>query len=379
MGWGGWPDKIQKPGEANYSRHNIVSGNRIFSFMLVLADGGGIYTQGLTGSSLEDGEQVRGNVVYDQYGSGHAVYTDNGSCFITVADNVIFHTNFDNWGSRHRNYYNGGDGSTNDPLLIQGNYWEQGTPDEDRGGVVVRGNRLISMLGQAPGSILEGAGLDSDFQWILTRRLGRPAAPDPPERVAAVAANGAAYVTWSPPTYDGEAPVESYTVTASNGAKATLSAEGLWSTGYAKVEGLPNGHEYTFTVTAKNTHGTSPPSLPSRAVTPAGDQPRPGAPQNIRVFAESSGIASVDFQAPKGGGPVLSYVVTVKPGDRRVVFSGRAEVALAGTTHTTFSTIDGLTPGETYTFVMNAFGPGGDGPPAVSDAVTVPKTEPRPL
>jgi Fibronectin type III domain/Right handed beta helix region/Protein of unknown function (DUF1565) len=378
MGWGGWPDKIRKPGEANYSRNNMVSSNRIFDYMLVLADGGGIYTQGLTGTSLDDGEQVRGNVVYDQYGSGHALYTDNGSCFITVADNVIFHTNFDNWGSRHRDFYNGADGSTNDPLVIQGNYWEQGTPDENRGGVAVRSNRLISLLGQAPASILESAGLDSDFRWIVTQRLGRPTAPEAPERVAAVAGNNAAYVTWSPPTYEGEAPVESYTVTASNGATATLSAEALWSTGYVKVEGLPNGKEYIFTVTAKNAHGTSAHSLPSRAVVPTADLRQPGAPQNVRVYAESNGIASVHFQAPKEGGPVLSYVVTVKPGDRRVVFSGRAEVALAGTTHTTFSTIDGLTPGETYQFVMVALGPGGEGPPTASNAVTVPKTEPRP-
>ncbi len=370
MGWGGWPDKIKKPGQANDSRRNVVAGNRIFDYMLVLADGGGIYTQGLTGTALEDGEQVRGNVVYNQYGSGHALYTDNGSTFITVANNIIFHTNFDNWGSRHRNYYNGGDGSTNDQLRIEGNYWEQGTPDEDRGGVEVHRNRLISALGQAPASILEGAGLGSDFSWILQRRLGAPSAPEAPERVAAVAGWNAAYVTWSPPVYEGEAPVESYTVTASNGAKATLSAESLWSVNYVKVEGLPNGKEYTFTVTAKNANGTSPPSLPSHAVIPGGDIRKPGAPQNLRVFVDPSGIASVHFQAPpKEGGPVLSYIVTVKPGDRRVVFSGRSEIALSGTTHTTFSTIDGLTLGETYQFVMTAFGPFGEGPPAVSNAV----------
>jgi hypothetical protein len=80
----------------------------------------------------------------------------------------------------------------------------------------------------------------------------------------------------------------------------------------------------------------------------------------------------VHFQAPKEGGPVLTYIVTVMPGGRRVVFGGRAEVALQGTTHTTFSTIEGLTPGETYTFVMTALGPGGEGAPAVSNAIKVP-------
>jgi hypothetical protein len=373
MGWGGWPDKIQKPGQANYSRHNIVAGNRIFDFMLVLADGGGIYTQGLTGTDLEDGEKVRGNVVYNQYGSGHAIYTDNGSCFVTVADNVIFHTNFDNWGSRHRNYYNGGDGSANDPLLIQGNYWEQGTPDENRGGVEVRDNHTISMLGQAPESITGNAGLSSDFAWIVSRKLGRPSAPEPPERVAALAGDGEAYITWTPPVYTGEAPVDSYTVTASNGAKATLSAGGLWNTGYAKITGLANGSVYTFTVTATNANGTSSPSLPSRPVTPGAAPAKPGAPQNVRAYTDEHGIASIHFQAPKEGGPALEYIVTVKPTGRRVVFSGRAELALQGTTHTTFGTVDGLKPGETYTFEVNALGPGGTGPAAASQPVQVPK------
>src|SRR5262249_15756809 len=147
----------------------------------------------------------------------HALYTDSGSSNITVGGNVVFHTNFDNWGSRHRNFYDGKDGSTNDPLLIENNYWEQGTPDEDRGGVVVRSNRLIRELGQAPASNRQAAGLEPEFRWILTRRLGRPTAPEPPERVAALAVNGAAYITWCPSVYEGVAPVDSYTVTASGG------------------------------------------------------------------------------------------------------------------------------------------------------------------
>ena len=132
MGWGGWPDKVKQAGQANYSENNVVANNRVFNFMLVLADGGGIYTQGLTGPSLAMGEKVTGNVVSDQFGSGHAIYTDNGSCNITVSGNVIFNTNFDNWGSRHADYYNGKDGKTRDPLAILNNYRQQGDADSER-------------------------------------------------------------------------------------------------------------------------------------------------------------------------------------------------------------------------------------------------------
>jgi hypothetical protein len=57
MGWGGWPDKIKKPGVTNFSKENIVAYNLIFDLMLVLADGGGIYTQGITGGNLAEGEK----------------------------------------------------------------------------------------------------------------------------------------------------------------------------------------------------------------------------------------------------------------------------------------------------------------------------------
>ena len=52
--------------------------------MQVLADGGGIYTQGITGSSLADGEHITGNVILDWFDLKHAIYTDIGSTFITA-------------------------------------------------------------------------------------------------------------------------------------------------------------------------------------------------------------------------------------------------------------------------------------------------------
>ncbi|HEY4460304.1 MAG TPA: right-handed parallel beta-helix repeat-containing protein [Pseudonocardiaceae bacterium] len=52
VGWGGWPDKVKLPAEPNYSHGNAFTDNLIFDHMSVLSDGGGIYTNGITGTSL---------------------------------------------------------------------------------------------------------------------------------------------------------------------------------------------------------------------------------------------------------------------------------------------------------------------------------------
>jgi Right handed beta helix region/Fibronectin type III domain len=375
MGWGGWPDKVKLPGQANFSENNVVSENLIHDLMLVLADGGGIYTQGLTGHSLADGEKVTGNVVTRQYGSGHSLYTDNGSCYVTVANNIIFDTNFDNWGSRHANYYDGKDGSQYDPLLIEGNYWQQGDEDNDRRGVVERGNVLISKVSESPAAIWEHAGLESSYRDVLQRSFGKPVAPEAPSRVAAAPGDAAAYVTWSPSVFEGGSPVISYKVTASTGAVATIGAEQFWQYSYVKINGLPNGKAVRFTVTAANAAGESVPSMVSAFVTPTPELQPLAAPQRVTV-SSGNGKASIHFQAPKMSraeeetNPLLAYSVTVNPGGRKVIFTGRRITSLAGT-HTTFDVIDGLTSGETYTFSVAAIGAAGEGAPLTTPAVTI--------
>ncbi len=370
MGWGGWPDKIKKPGVTNFSKENVIANNLIFDLMLVLADGGGIYTQGITGKSLEEGEKVTGNVIHDQFASGHAIYTDNGSCNITVSGNVIFQTNFDNWGSRHADYYDGQDGKNYDPLTIENNYWQQGDKDGVIRNVTERGNRLIHSMSEAPAEIIQRAGIEADARQVLQRTFDTPAPPEPPSRVSVAAMDGTAWVTWGPPVFEGGAPVKSYTATASNGAHASIEAAAFRTFGYLKVPGVENGKPVTFTVTARNANGTSAPSMPSLVVTPS-EKTQVGAPQKASALP-GNGMASIHFQAPaqKRGetAPILGYAVTVNPGGRRVIFTGRGEVGLDGT-HTTFSVIDGLKPGESYTFSVAAITPLGDGPPIVTEPV----------
>lgn len=376
IGWGGWPDKIHMAGQANNSARNVISDNLIHDEMLVLSDGGGIYTQGLTGKSLADGERVTGNVVSNQWSSGHAIYTDNGSSMITISGNVMIQTDHDNWGSRHRDYYDNNAGKVFDPLVIENNWWQQGDEDSSKENVTVENNHVIASLAEAPAEILHAAGLEPAYRDILALRFAKPAPPEPPTRVAAWAGDGYADVTWNPSVAQGGSPVKQYIVHASNGSGAGISAANFWKYAYVKVPNLPNGAPVTFTVTALNAQGTSVASLPSLPVTPADRKlDPPAAPEGVSVLA-GKGDVSVHFRLPPEDhnaverSPILAYQVTVDPGGRKVIFTGRNIVVLEGR-HTTFDVIGGLTSGKAYTFSVAAVNNAGAGTPVVVGPVTV--------
>ena len=359
IGWGGWPDKIALPGVANRSTGNVIELNRITRFMLKLSDGGGIYTQGRTGLSLADGERVEGNVIDAQFSSGHGIYTDNGSAMITVRGNVIFNTNHDNWGSRHKDYYDGAKGDDNDPLAIEDNWWQQGDTDSNTKQVIDQHNHLINAISDAPAKVLQSAGLEPGYRDL--RVPPKPVAPEAPTSVSAFIAGGMAYVTWRPPVFEGGGAIDHYTVRSSDGRESTLSATEYDRLSYAQFALAPLSSPRTFTVTASNSLGVSAPSLPSLAVSEL-DKPLlpPGAPQSVSVRVEGT-RASIHFGLPKDQSKMLlAYVVTVEPG-RTETFTGRRILALEGT-HVTFVTVDGLTPGKHYRFGVAAVNSTGQGP-----------------
>jgi len=169
-------------------------------------------------------------------------------------------------------------------------------------------------------------------------------------------------VSWSAPS-DGGSPILLYNIISSPGS-LTQAVNGTDLTGV--VIGLTNGTAYTFTVTALNTLGTSPPSTSSASVVP---KAVPEAPTNVLAIA-ADGAASVSWEAPDsdGGSPILQYNVSSTPDALGATVDGS----------TLNVTVTGLTNFVAYTFTVtavNVVGPGS--PSAPSNEVTPPNDPPE--
>ncbi|MGC9386251.1 MAG: right-handed parallel beta-helix repeat-containing protein [Hydrogenovibrio sp.] len=74
------------------NRHNKVTHNRTYATLQQLWDGGGIYTTGYQGTSMDDALLIEGNVFSDKNPErgGNTVYSDGMSRFIKVRNNVMY-------------------------------------------------------------------------------------------------------------------------------------------------------------------------------------------------------------------------------------------------------------------------------------------------
>lgn len=91
-------------------------------------------------------------------------------------------------------------------------------------------------------------------------------APGAPTGVSATAGDRQATLTFTPPTNTGGSEIIDYSVTV-NGGTPTITT----SSSPITISGLTNGTAYTFTVTARNSIGTSTSSTPSNSVTPVAE------------------------------------------------------------------------------------------------------------
>jgi hypothetical protein len=379
MGWGGWPDKIGDAATPNPSHDNVVSDNLIYDYMLLLDDGGGIYTQGLTGTSMADGEKVTGNDIHDQWGLGKNVYTDNGCTYETIAGNVLYHVSYANVASRHTDYRDAL--GNNDATLITDNWWEQADPDSDNKGLVTTGNHLLTSPAAAPAAIVANAGLEPAYRHLLGVRTAPASVPEAPERVGSFAADGAVYALWSPSLFAGNTSLRGYQVTAtgSDGSvrASSVSAADFQRTGYGEVTGLTTGVLYRVTVRAVNAVGASQVSLPAAPVTPGPLAGKPAAaPTGIKARPGSSAV-SLQWTPPSSTGdtPVIGYRVTLSDGTstRTVDVTGRDALVSQPTAKAMIRVIDRLAPATTYTITISAVTGTGPGAPA-SVTVATPAT-----
>ncbi|MBV9256714.1 MAG: hypothetical protein JO215_01710, partial [Ktedonobacteraceae bacterium] len=123
-------------------------------------------TNGITGPSLAHGEHLTGNVIHDQVGKGHVIYTDNGCTNESILGNGIYNTGAANaWASRHVDYTaNNGNYDATD---VENNYWENPSAYTSGKGVIVANNHTITSPSQIPASIVNNAGLESGYHGIL--------------------------------------------------------------------------------------------------------------------------------------------------------------------------------------------------------------------
>jgi hypothetical protein len=189
--------------------------------------------------------------------------------------------------------------------------------------------------------------------------------PGAPTAVAAVAGDGEATVTWSPPADDGGFDIVAYVVAPYLDGSPQVPYTVPAATTSAVIGGLANWHSYTFTVAALNQAGTGPSSAPSAAVVPTGVVV-PGAPTGVTAVAGST-RATVSWTAPAsdGGSPVTGYVVTP-------IRNGVAQAPSSFSSTATTQEVAGLVNGGPYTFVVAAVNAVGTGPASTPSAPVTP-------
>lgn len=135
-----------------------------------------------------------------------------------------------------------------------------------------------------------------------------PSNPATPKMPEVTGGNASVTATWTRVATRGSR-ITRYVVVSTTGKHACA-----WTSGPLKctVTGLKNGTAYVFTLVAHNSVGTSPPSGPSKAVTPEPTTPaKPNAPS---VTAGNASVTANWVMATTGGSPITKYVVSSTTG-----------------------------------------------------------------
>jgi hypothetical protein len=178
----------------------------------------------------------------------------------------------------------------------------------------------------------------------------------------ASAGNKSVQLSWRRPTSGGA--VNSYVISAP-GRSSIVVPSGRRS---ATVDGLTNGVEYRFSVTARNRVGSGPESM-ANPVTPTGDVP--GIPTNVTATAQKDGSVTVNWTEPQDKGPgILRYDVTaVGTGTTSQPFEGHGNsISIAAG--------NGLEYGSSYAFTVTASGLAVAGQPSQPSGQVIPFAKP---
>jgi hypothetical protein len=133
-------------------------------------------------------------------------------------------------------------------------------------------------------------------------------APGAPTNVQAVAGNGQATITFTPPVSDGGSPILDYIITA---YYLPFSEYEIATSSPYVFTGLDNGTAYTFTVTARNSVGTGAASSASNPVTPtAGVTVTAPVITTTSLSNVNSGTAYSQTLTATGGGTMTWNVIS---------------------------------------------------------------------
>jgi hypothetical protein len=183
-----------------------------------------------------------------------------------------------------------------------------------------------------------------------------------PRLVGGMPGDGSVTINWTAPT-DGPGAIAGFQV--DDATHAHQCSGGPTATS-CQVNGLTDGVEYVFTVTASFDGSGDGPASDPVYVTPASV---PGVPTDIHVEPDDQGaFVYWDPPADDGGSPVMSYTAS-DPTDTYTCTSQRDLVYQPLDPPWTPCWIGGLTAGQTYTFTVVATNEIGTGQP--SDGASV--------
>ncbi len=153
-----------------------------------------------------------------------------------------------------------------------------------------------------------------------TPDTGSAVLPGAPEIVRVTPGDGYATIDWIAPAPGSISPggvVNRYVVTGFPDGSRSIPGDVLT----ARVGGLSNGQEYTFTVRAANEAGFGPDSGPSKPVLVAGT---PGPPPAVVSTELAEGGVRLAWLAPlrDGGSEIITYIVNAEDAGKTLILEG---------------------------------------------------------
>ena len=198
-----------------------------------------------------------------------------------------------------------------------------------------------------------------------------PARPSAPFITAVTPGNGSASLTFIAPGFNGGSAITDYEYSINGGTTwltATTSASPL------SIIGLTNGVTISALIRAVNGVGAGLASDPSAPFTPlaagavvvTASATTPSAPRELAAEEDTATSVIIRWKVPRsdGGSPITSYSVVVSP-------SVTCTASFVETTGVETCTASGLTPGQQYTFTVQAVNANGQGT-AATVTYTVP-------